>query len=131
MAGLQAIHESLAATCELDRFDFFVLSDTRKPEIQRAEQAAFDALRERLGDDAHVFYRLRADNHERKAGNISDRVRHWGGAYPPFLILDADSLMTCATTVRLAVTREAHNAATMTQTMPVILPTQNHVPPMH
>src|SRR3546814_12919172 len=91
MAGLQAIHESLAATCELDRFDFFVLSDTRKPEIQRAERAAFDALRERLGDDARVFYRLRDDNHERKAGNISDWVRRWGGAYPQFLILDAAS----------------------------------------
>src|SRR3546814_12326996 len=87
MAGLQAIHESLAATCELDRFDFFVLSDTRKPEIQRAAQAAFDALRERLGDDAHVFYRLRDDNHERQAGHLPDRVRHWGGAYPTFLFL--------------------------------------------
>src|SRR3546814_9915534 len=32
MAGLQAIHESLAATGQADRFDFFVLSDTRKPE---------------------------------------------------------------------------------------------------
>src|SRR3546814_20864176 len=102
MAGLQAIHESLAATGELDRFDFFVLSDTRKPEIQRAERAAFDALRERLGDDARVFYRLRDDNQERKAGNISDWVRRWGGAYPQFLILDADSLMTGDTIVQLA-----------------------------
>src|SRR3546814_4458012 len=93
MAGLQAIHESLAATGQADRFDFFVLSDTRKPEIQRAEQAAFDALRERLGDDARVFYRLRDDNHERKAGNISEWVRRWGGADPQFLILDADSLV--------------------------------------
>src|SRR3546814_7240510 len=107
MAGLQAIHESLAATCELDRFDFFVLSDTRKPEIQRAERAAFDALRERLGDDARVFYRPRDDNHERKAGNISDWVRRWGGAYPQFLILDADSLMTGDTIVRPAGAMEA------------------------
>src|SRR3546814_914219 len=32
MAGLQAIHESLAATGQADRFDFFVLSDTRSEE---------------------------------------------------------------------------------------------------
>src|SRR3546814_8762914 len=63
MAGLQAIHESLAATCELDRFDFFALSEERKPEIQRAERAAFDALRDRLGDDARVFSRLPRDTH--------------------------------------------------------------------
>src|SRR3546814_14547032 len=99
MAGLQAIHESLAATGQADRFDFFVLSDTRKPEIQRAEQAAFDALRERLGDDARVFYRLRDDNHERKAGNIPEWVRPWGGAYPQFLILTAATLLTAHPTM--------------------------------
>src|SRR3546814_3929715 len=74
MAGLQAIHESLAATCELDRFDFFVLSDTRKPDIQRAEQAALDALRERHGDAAGRLYRLRDDNHHEQAGT-SKRTR--------------------------------------------------------
>src|SRR3546814_7157933 len=120
MAGLQAIHESLAATCELDRFDFVVRSDTRKPEIQRAEQAAFDALRERRGDDARVFYRLRDDNQERKAGNISEWVRCWGGAYPQFLILDADSLMTGDIIVRLAGAMEGHDDVALHQTLPVI-----------
>src|SRR3546814_12381410 len=109
MAGLQAIHESLAATCELDRFDFFVLSDTRKPEIQRAERAAFDALRERLGDAARVFYRLRDDNHERKAGNIPDWVRRWGGADPQVRVLDADSLKTGDPTVRPAGAAAGHH----------------------
>lgn len=121
MAGLQAIHESLAATGESDRFDFFVLSDTRNPDIQQAERAAFDALRTRLGDDARVFYRLRDDNHERKAGNISDWVRRWGGAYPQFLILDADSLMTGDTIVRLAGAMEGHDDVALIQTLPVIV----------
>ena len=121
MAGLQAIHESLAATGQLDRFDFFVLSDTRNPGIQRAEQAAFEALRARLGNDARVFYRLRDDNHERKAGNISDWVRRWGGAYPRFLILDADSLMTGDTIVRLSAAMEGHDDVALIQTLPVIV----------
>ena len=42
------------------------------------------------------------DNLERKAGNIADWVRRFGGAYPHMLILDADSLMTGDTIVRLA-----------------------------
>jgi membrane glycosyltransferase len=121
MAGLQAIHESLAATGQLDRFDFFVLSDTRSPDIQRNEQVAFDALYDRLGSDARVFYRLRDDNHERKAGNISDWVRRWGGAYPHFLILDADSLMTGDTIVRLAGAMEGHADVALIQTLPVIV----------
>jgi len=121
MAGLQAIHESLAATGQLDCFDFFVLSDTRDPDIQRGERAAFAALRARLGDDARVFYRLREDNHERKAGNISDWVRRWGGAYPQFLILDADSLMTGDTLVRLAGAMERHDDVALIQTLPVIV----------
>ncbi|GAA3924320.1 glucans biosynthesis glucosyltransferase MdoH [Luteimonas lutimaris] len=121
MAGLQAIHESLAATGQLDCFDFFVLSDTRDPDIQRGERAAFDALRARLGGDARVFYRLRDENHERKAGNISDWVRRWGGAYPQFLILDADSLMTGDTIVRLAGAMEGHDDVALIQTLPVIV----------
>jgi membrane glycosyltransferase len=121
MAGLQAIHESLAATGQLDRFDFFVLSDTRSPEIQEAERVAFAALRTRLGAGARVFYRLRGDNHERKAGNISDWVRRWGDAYPQFLILDADSLMTGDTIVRLAGAMEGHADVALIQTLPVIV----------
>ncbi|HVI58627.1 MAG TPA: glucans biosynthesis glucosyltransferase MdoH [Luteimonas sp.] len=121
MAGLQAIHESLAATGQLERFDFFVLSDTRNAGIQQAERAAFAALRERLGPQARVYYRLRDDNHERKAGNISEWVRRWGGAYPHFLILDADSLMTGTTIVRLAGAMEAHQDVALVQTLPVIV----------
>ena len=121
VAGLQAMHESLAATGQQDHFDFFVLSDTRNPGIQQAERRAFDALRGRLGPGARVFYRLRENNHERKAGNISDWVRRWGGAYPQFLILDADSLMTGDTLVRLAGAMEGHDDVALIQTLPVIV----------
>lgn len=121
MAGLQAIHESLAATGQLEMFDVFVLSDTRKADVQVAEEAAFHALRERLGADARVFYRRRDDNHERKAGNIADWVRRWGGAYPQFLILDADSLMTGDTIVRLAGAMEDNDDVALIQTLPVIV----------
>ncbi|MCD9033891.1 glucans biosynthesis glucosyltransferase MdoH [Luteimonas sp. Y-2-2-4F] len=121
MSGLQASCESLIATGRADQFDVFVLSDTRKPELQAAEEAEFALLRERLGDRLRLWYRRREDNRERKAGNIADWVRRWGGAWPKFLILDADSLMTGQTLVRLADAMERHDDVALIQTLPVIV----------
>ncbi|MEN1941383.1 glucans biosynthesis glucosyltransferase MdoH [Luteimonas sp. MJ246] len=121
MAGVQAMHESLATTGQLERFDFFVLSDTRSSAIQAEEAATFLALCERLGPGARVYYRLRDDNSERKAGNIADWVRRWGGAWPQFLILDADSVMDGGTLVRLAAAMERHDDVALIQTLPVIV----------
>lgn len=120
LAGLQAIYESVATTGRLDRFDFFVLSDTTKPDIQAAEEAAFADLRRRLGDQ-RLFYRRRTDNAERKAGNIAEWLRRFGGAYPQMLILDADSLMSGDTIVRLAGAMERHPDVALIQTFPVVV----------
>ncbi|MBV8429105.1 MAG: glucan biosynthesis glucosyltransferase H, partial [Hyphomicrobiales bacterium] len=79
-AAVQAIFESLEATGEGRHFDFFILSDTTDADIWVAEEVAFFALRERLGPKARVFYRHRAQNVGRKAGNIADFVTRWGGA---------------------------------------------------
>ncbi len=121
LAGLQAIYESVAATGQLDQFDFFVLSDTTRPEIQRAEESAFAELRARLGDEQRLFYRRRTDNAERKAGNIAEWVRRFGGAYTQMLILDADSLMSGDTIVRLAGAMEQHTDVALIQTFPVVV----------
>lgn len=125
MAGLQAIIESVASAGQIEQFDFFVLSDTRKPDIQAAEEIAFVALRDRvagtLGDGARLYYRRRDDNSERKAGNVADWVRRWGADYPLMLILDADSLMTGDTILRIAGAMEAHDDVALIQTLPVIV----------
>ncbi|MET0367424.1 MAG: glucans biosynthesis glucosyltransferase MdoH, partial [Methylobacterium sp.] len=120
-AGLQAIYESLQATGRLDRFDFFILSDTTDPDVWIAEEASFLALRERTGGHARIFYRRRAKNTERKAGNIADWVRRFGGAYPFMLILDADSVMEGASVVRLAALMEKEPGTGLIQTLPVIV----------
>ncbi|KAG0736926.1 hypothetical protein G6F24_018152 [Rhizopus arrhizus] len=63
LAGLQAIYESVAATGQLERFDFFVLSDTRREDIARAEEQMFAELRDRVPDgQTRLFYRRRGDN---------------------------------------------------------------------
>ncbi|WP_411833869.1 glucans biosynthesis glucosyltransferase MdoH [Pseudoxanthomonas mexicana] len=121
LAGLQAIHESVAATGQSDRFDFFVLSDTNREPERQAEEAAFAALRARLGEGARLFYRRRERNTERKAGNIADWVRRFGGAYAQMLILDADSLMTGETIVRLAGAMERNGDVALIQTLPMIV----------
>jgi membrane glycosyltransferase len=121
MAGLQAIAESVAATGALAHFDIFILSDTTDPDAWLAEEAAFLALRERTGLHRRIFYRRRAKNTERKAGNIADWVRRFGGGYEQMLILDADSVMTGEAIVRLAGAMEAHPTVGLIQTLPIIV----------
>lgn len=121
MAGLQAIYESVAATGQLDKFDFFILSDTTKEPIRQAEIRAFNALRERTGGHARIFYRRRKNNAERKAGNIAEWVRRFGAAYPQMLILDADSLMTGEVIVKLSGAMQRHPDVALIQTLPMIV----------
>ncbi|MGA8294076.1 MAG: glucans biosynthesis glucosyltransferase MdoH, partial [Rhodoplanes sp.] len=120
MSRLQAIYESVEATGQGDAFDFFVLSDTTDPDIWIAEEIEFFALRTRVGE-AQLFYRRRAENTERKAGNIGDWVTRFGGCYAQMIVLDADSLMTGDTVVRLAAAMEAHPHVGLIQTFPVIV----------
>ena len=123
MAGLQAIYESVQATGQLAQFDFFVLSDThqRRRSAGAEERGLRRAARAPRRHAARLFYRRRADNSERKAGNIADWVRRFGGAYPQMLILDADSLMTGDTIVRLAGAMERDPDVALIQTLPMIV----------
>ncbi|MCB4768582.1 glucans biosynthesis glucosyltransferase MdoH [Ancylobacter sp. Lp-2] len=120
-AGLQATYESLKATGALDAFDVFILSDTTDADIWVAEEAAFLALRERIGDERRLFYRRRPRNTDRKAGNIADWVTRFGAAYDHMLVLDADSVMTGDCVVRLAGAMEQSPRAGLIQTLPVIV----------
>jgi membrane glycosyltransferase len=122
MAGLLAIHQSLAATGRGAQFDIFILSDTTEPDVWIAEEAAFLALRAAAGDSGgRIFYRRRPKNTERKAGNLADWVRRFGGDYPQMLTLDADSLMEGETILRMAAAMERHPGVGLIQTLPVIL----------
>ena len=119
MAALEALHRDLTAADVRQKFDLFILSDTRDPAAWIAEEAAFLKLRARIGGG--VFYRRRAQNTERKAGNIADWVRRWGGGYDQFLILDADSVMTADCVLRLVAAMERMPDAGLIQSLPVIV----------
>jgi membrane glycosyltransferase len=120
MAGIEAMHRSLVACNADDAFDIFILSDTTNPDVWIEEEAAFLALRTRIGS-VGVYYRHRPQNTGRKAGNIADWVRRFGGAYPQMMILDADSVMSGEAIVRLAAAMERHQDVGLIQTLPIIV----------
>jgi membrane glycosyltransferase len=115
---LAATYRSLAATGQLAHFDLFILSDSRERDIVAKEQALWSRLCKELHAAGHLFYRNRTENRGRKAGNIADFCRRWGGRYRYFVVLDADSVMSGATLVRLVQLMEANPDAGLIQTVP-------------
>ncbi|RQH02712.1 glucans biosynthesis glucosyltransferase MdoH [Bradyrhizobium sp. RP6] len=118
-ARLRAMIESLETTSHGKLFDWFVLSDSTDPDIWVAEEKALLALRQALG--TRLYYRHRAENTERKAGNISEWITRFGGVYDFMVVLDADSLMSGQTVVRLVHAIETNPSAGLVQTLPMIV----------
>lgn len=117
-AGIAAIYKSLEQTGKLDRFDFFVLSDTGDPDIMVEEEFAWDRTCRMLHAAGRIFYRRRKLNVKRKSGNISDFCRRWGKSYTYMIVLDADSIMSGATIVRMVEIMEQQPAVGILQTAP-------------
>ena len=120
LARVHAIYEFVVATGAAGQFDIFILSDTTDPDIFIAEEAAFLALRQRL-PDARVYYRHRPKNDAKKAGNIAEWLQRFGGHYEQLIVLDADSLMTGDTLVRLVAAMEGNPGVGLIQTFPVMV----------
>jgi len=119
--AVQAIAEDVARSGLGEHFDYFFLSDTTNPDIWIAEERAFLSMRTRMGEQYRIYYRHRAKNTARKAGNIADFVTRWGGHYAHMVVLDADSLMTGHSIVCLAAAMEADPDAGIIQTLPLII----------
>jgi len=120
MARLRAIYESVGETGCGSQFDWYVLSDTTDPSIWIEEEKCFLQLRREVGA-GQLFYRHRPENTARKSGNIEDWVRRFGAGYDHMIILDADSLMTGDTIVRLAAAMEQHANVALIQTLPIVV----------
>ena len=109
-SGVRAIRESAGPD-----FDFFILSDSTNPANWVAEELAWQKLKRELGDEARIYYRHRARNIGRKAGNIQDFCENWGQLYDYMVILDADSLMTGKTLSHLVGLMDANPRAALIQ----------------
>ena len=115
-----AMMEALHRLPERHAYALYVLSDTRDPARAAQEAAAFAALRARL-PDARVHYRRRAENTDRKVGNLADWVTRWGGAHEAMLVLDADSLMSARAIRDLADALARDPAAGLIQSFPQLI----------
>lgn len=100
-AGLAAVYRSLERSGQLEHFDFFVLSDSRDPDVWLEEQAAWAEWVRKLGAEGRLHYRRRRVNLRYKSGNVADFLRRWGRYYRYFIVLDADSLMEATTLIRM------------------------------
>ena len=121
LGGLSAVYQSLERTGQLEHFDFYILSDSRDPDIWLQEQAAWAQLVERLGAQGRLFYRRRQVNLNYKSGNVADFLRRWGADYRYMVVLDADSLMAGTTLVRMVQLMERHPRVGILQTGPGLL----------
>ena len=117
-ATIEAIATELIALGVGERFDFFILSDSRTSEAKARELRAVRLLRRALPDDTHIYYRARSENIGKKAGNIADWVERFGGAYESFIILDADSVMSGTLIVHLAALMSSSPRTALIQTVP-------------
>ncbi len=117
-AGLRAIYDSLQRTGALEHFDFFVLSDSADPGTWVREEEAWLRWCRDVGGFGRIFYRRRRVRLKRKSGNVADFCRRWGAHYEYMVMLDADSIMSGETIVRLVQLMDAHPNAGMIQTAP-------------
>jgi membrane glycosyltransferase len=120
-AGLETLYRSIERTGMLSAFDFFVLSDSADPGTWVKEEAAWLAWCRAVDGFGHVFYRRRRVRVKRKSGNVADFCRRFGRRYRYMIPLDADSLMSGETVVRLTALMEAHPEVGLIQTAPVAI----------
>ena len=65
-----------------------------------------------------IYVRWRTPNVGKKSGNIRDWIENFGSAYPYFIILDADSLMSPEAVMQLASAMDANPRVGLIQTVP-------------
>lgn len=102
-----------------DRAEIFILSDSREPSFFPAETLAVSRLREMTR--LPVWYRRRTDNTGRKAGNVGEFVRRWGGRYDQMVVLDADSIVSGAVVKAMSARMSADPAMALIQTIPMLV----------
>ncbi|KZL00575.1 MULTISPECIES: glucans biosynthesis glucosyltransferase MdoH [unclassified Pseudovibrio] len=119
-ARLAAMMDDLRANNATHLFHWHVLSDSRDEEIAAVEEQVVRQLVARYPEQK-IFYRRRADNHGRKAGNVAEFVQRCGGAYRYMVVLDADSLMRADTLVHMVGRMEAEPNLGLLQTVPMLV----------
>jgi len=119
--GLRVIYRSVQETKKLEHFDFFILSDSNRPNQWIQEEVAWVELCKQVGGFGKIFYRKRRHQINKKAGNVADFLRRWGKNYRYMVVLDADSIMTGRALVQLVALMEKNAQVGIIQTAPRIV----------
>ncbi len=122
---LRTVKAGLDATGDGHTFSYFVLSDTNDPAVATAEDQAIAAWRAEDADRDRIVYRRRTDNTGFKAGNVRDFCERWGKDYELMLPLDADSLMSGTSIIRLVRMMQAHPKIGILQSLVVGMPSSS------
>ena len=121
LSGLKSVYRDIERTGQIEHFEFYILSDSRNPDVWLEEQVAWNSLAKELGAEGHMFYRRRPVNLNYKSGNVADFLRRWGKRCKYMVVLDADSLMTGSTIVRMVRLMEREPGVGILQTNPNII----------
>jgi membrane glycosyltransferase len=117
--GIENMWHSLEKTGQIDHFDFYICSDSSDADHWIEEECAWLHLCQKLKAFGKIFYRKRRHPINGKSGNVADFCRRWGKRYRYMIVLDADSIMTGATMVRIVRAMEANPEVGILQTQPV------------
>ena len=118
-ARLDSMVRDIAATPWADSFTFHVLSDSARPDIVAAEEQAFAVLTGGHPRAGFLRYRRRTVNSGFKAGNLREFAERAQNDYDHMIVLDADSVMSAASMLRLVRAMQANPALGILQTLVV------------
>jgi membrane glycosyltransferase len=120
--NLEWMLDALVATGQAQHFHLYMLSDSSQPEIAADEVQAANALSQRFGSALEITYRRREQSEGFKAGNLREFCMRWGRLHPFAIVLDADSLMTPQSMLRLVRIMQRYPQIGILQTLVTGLP---------
>jgi len=123
--NLNAMMARLVASGEGDKFHVYVLSDSYFPEVISEEEAIFTKLKNEWKGQVNVTYRRREENPGFKAGNIRDFCERWGPNHDYMLTLDADSVMSASSVLRMVRIMQKTDKLGLLQSLVVGLPSDS------
>lgn len=123
--NLNSMIARLVASGKGDRFHVYVLSDSYMPDIIEDEEKVFSKLKKDWADKMQVTYRRREDNPGFKAGNIQEFCERWGSNHDFMLTLDADSVMSATSILRMVRIMQKNDKLGLLQSLVVGLPSDS------
>ena len=124
-ARLRRMIDDIRGTPWAAQFDFHVLSDSARADIAAEEDEAFAALSARYPDAEFLHYRRRTLNTGYKAGNLLEFAERCQDRYDHMIVLDADSVMSARSMLRLVRAMQANPTLGILQSLVVGKPSDS------